>query len=653
MRSSCDGTLSAMAVTPRGSLPERLEDLVLLRSRGRVGLAVDSVVGRHLVAIEDLPAGQPALVDESLLAGGNAARALRVAGRPDDVDSMLEAWDRPDDEVSGNPLAHVDVFCSYALLKAEAAVGSAEASSRVERIKTWFFLPMSEEVDRDEQTDKLQLVLDALRPELRRRVSLDELRHLDDVLSRNLEEFSAEATIMHGGLDGACVDATERPPWLGRRRYQGIFPCKDLVQHSCAPNCASVGGVMSSPRAVSEQLVLQLVPLVDIPKGTQLTWNYLPYWKSLWPTQMRRGALQETWRFLCGCVRCTGGAPERVVRYHCPSCESDGLCPSASCTVTPPDIRDTGELGVFGHAAALSNVAELRCCSCGECFPGSSIACRERLEHEVALLSVPDACCLLERVQREADRHLLAPTHFLFVDHASLVLENASKVAASKDLTCKGVDVARVNLLLHELAASADLVDSALIRALGANIAGQHTQLVWVRLYRALCTGHARDFESCLDIARQAWQGRDGTSAVMHSIDLICTSPHSFVSNSFAPAAVAAERVRVEAWLGRSAVSDESFSLWALRRMWLWPSFDFAPVSDNDSSDAENGALASTTSGPTDVAVPGPRHRRRVVRKPGKVPKRSAGTGKKSVRTLKRRGHKLRKTRDAIGAVDS
>lgn len=167
-------------------------------------------------------------------------------------------------------------------------------------------------------------------------------------------------------------------------------------------------------------------------------------------------------------------------------------------------MADGAELGFRSHASALSSVTELRCYSCDGRFPSSNTACRERLEHEAALLSGPDACCPLERVQREADRHLLAPTHFLFVDHASLTLENAPKTAFSKDLTRVGVDVSFVNSFLQEIAASAALVDSALVRAFGANIAGLHTQLVWVRLYRALCTGSAGDFESCLETARQA-----------------------------------------------------------------------------------------------------------------------------------------------------
>lgn len=79
---------------------------------------------------------------------------------------------------------------------------------------------------------------EALRPELRAATSLEDLKRFDDVLMRNAEEFTGAPTVL-----GSYRARDGRPPCFGRRRYQGIFPCKDLIQHSCEPNCMTVAGM--------------------------------------------------------------------------------------------------------------------------------------------------------------------------------------------------------------------------------------------------------------------------------------------------------------------------------------------------------------------------------------------------------------------------
>lgn len=137
----------------------------------------------------------------------------------------------------------------------------------------------------------------------------------------------------------------------------------------------------SSKEPASLRLSMQIVPLRTIAAGEQLSWCYLPYWKQLWPTQLRRRALQESWHFHCRCPRCAGDAPERVMAFRCPACSCGELCPAAPCA------------GDDGHVSALASVAALVCGGCGlklERGGGSHAGYLERcLAQEGAVFALP------------------------------------------------------------------------------------------------------------------------------------------------------------------------------------------------------------------------------------------------------------------------
>merc|ERR1712196_167534 len=155
------------------------------------------------------------------------------------------------------------------------------------------------------------MIRGALKPQYKKAFSVDSLRPFDDILQKNLEEFSGPPCVRQSAIEGA-------PAYLAKGRYQGLFACKDLIQHSCFPNCMT-----HAPPPVIEdgkmRLVQQIVPLRRISKGERLTWSYLPYWKLLWPTQCRRQVLSESWHFMCCCQRCTGPVREVTMAFICPA----------------------------------------------------------------------------------------------------------------------------------------------------------------------------------------------------------------------------------------------------------------------------------------------------------------------------------------------
>ena len=436
-----------------------LAEHVRLCSEGRLALAENDELGRYLVATEDLPPGRPVLTERALLAGNDAAPSLRLAANPRDAAGMAMAWERP--EAGGsNPMAHFDIFSAFALHAAGEApeISPERQKELLGRVQRWFCRPGTDDkVDREAQSEKLEMLHGALRPGVRARVSLDELRRFDDALTRNAEEFTGAPAIL--GAEGAG-----RTPFLGRRRFQGIFPCKDLIQHSCDPNVLSVAGPEEGEAGAMLRMVIQLVPLRAIAKGEQLSWCYLPYWKQLWPTQLRRHVLQECWHFVCRCPRCAGPAQERVMAFKCPACGRGELCPQAPCAA--PDVD-------AGHGGALAAVQALACGACSLKLArgdphGPHAGYAERcLSLEAAAFRAPWRGVLGRDLEAAGPLDLLASTHWLLSDHASHELENAPAILDARAMAGDGADIGAVEEFLRRQAANAELVAQALVRLIG------------------------------------------------------------------------------------------------------------------------------------------------------------------------------------------
>ena len=155
-------------------------------------------------------------------------------------------------------------------------------------------------------------------------------------MTRNVEDFTDSFHISGSGEHGYFI------PSLRWRRLQGLFPCKDLIEHSCQPNCLMVTGVVASARPShsrdlhsscndDDDILTEVLPLREIKEGERLSISYLPYWRLLWPTELRRWALWNGWGFVCGCIRCVGAAREVSMSFNCPLCGSDDLCPEGPC----------------------------------------------------------------------------------------------------------------------------------------------------------------------------------------------------------------------------------------------------------------------------------------------------------------------------------
>lgn len=609
--------------------PGELAELVALRSQGALRLAEDDEVRRHLVATRDLAAHEPVLTESAILCGSDDAPSLRIACRPEDAEGMMEAWERPEGGGS-NPLAHFDLFCRYTLEKArakKAAGRPSDAAARLDRVARWFCRPEEgDDIDRQCQAEKLKMLLGALRPELRRMVSLEELQRFDDVLTRNAEEFTgAPSILLTSGESG-------RPPAFGRRRFQGIFPCKDLIQHSCEPNCMTVAGPAGSG------LKMHIVPLRPIKAGEQLTWNYLPYWKQLWPTQLRRQALREGWHFHCRCRRCSGGdsAPELTMQFRCPGCDKGELCPATPCAVEEP--------AGAGHVASLRSVSEMVCRSCelrihrdipeGSPHAGYVERC---VAQEAVGFSLP------WRGVRGRDfgavdpgmLDLMAEHHWVHADHASHELENGPAILAEDLDGARPQGTPRTELVrkaLDVFAEAAERVASALVRFLGHS---RSVALPELQLTRAICTGSPADWDACLQVHITAFRDLPAVESTMAAARCLAESRRSFFEHELArqPQAAAElfrhqpfleqEEVLVRQWVPAALpdnARDPSADLetWSLRRMWLCPDVGWTPPDEEGEEEKEEegaeeeepGASASVGATARERVGQGPTRRR-------------------------------------------
>lgn len=586
-----------------------------------------------MVATRPLPAGLPVLTEPAIFCGSDDAQAIRRACQPDDVQGMLEAWERPR-EGGSNPLAHFDLFCQYALAReeAEADVGGV-AAAMVRRAKEWFCVPEDGEVDLAEQRQKVEMVHGAFRPELRRLVSVAELTHLDGVARRNAEELAGAPA-----LQLPAAGSSGRPPCLAPRRFQGIFACKDLIQHSCAANCATVAGPPSDgvdggcagplPACGTARLVQHIVPLRALEAGERLSWNYLPYWKQLWPTDQRRMALSESWNFHCRCARCEGPRPEASMAFKCPACGADELCPAGPCTVPG------GAAGDAGHAEALGAVRAMVCLQCGVRLPVESSSDRQAapcsaaqggcsahagyvercMAQEAAGFALPWMGALgrdLQGARGRGELSLLAPSHWLLADQASHDLENVQDALELHDLSCAargaGAELA-LTRCMNDLARGAGVVSAALQRLHGPVIC---TALPELALYGAVFGDREDRWDACRASYHTVLGGFAAGRATAETVGALCDSLPLFISRELArlermrarlpgdagaqdvPGAEAllrAESDRVVSWLGRGCTTEcQGCTVWATRRLWSCPDFGWQAPEEGEEEETGGG----------------------------------------------------------------
>eukprot|EP00571_Detonula_confervacea_P004486 CAMPEP_0172326350 /NCGR_PEP_ID=MMETSP1058-20130122/56254_1 /TAXON_ID=83371 /ORGANISM="Detonula confervacea, Strain CCMP 353" /LENGTH=546 /DNA_ID=CAMNT_0013043107 /DNA_START=225 /DNA_END=1862 /DNA_ORIENTATION=- len=93
-------------------------------------------------------------------------------------------------------------------------------------------------------------------------------------------------------------------------RLLGVYPLSAMINHSCSPNAVRVFGRIPSPNSKTEpseidnfqgREVMIVHANAHIPKGTEITWAYLP---PSTPFAARREMLRSRFRFTCQCTRC-------------------------------------------------------------------------------------------------------------------------------------------------------------------------------------------------------------------------------------------------------------------------------------------------------------------------------------------------------------
>jgi hypothetical protein len=88
-------------------------------------------------------------------------------------------------------------------------------------------------------------------------------------------------------------------------RILGAYPLAAMINHSCCPNSVKVFSRKASDSSTSATSADREVMIVhsntNIPKGTEITWSYLP---SSTPYSIRREALITKYGFTCQCNRC-------------------------------------------------------------------------------------------------------------------------------------------------------------------------------------------------------------------------------------------------------------------------------------------------------------------------------------------------------------
>jgi len=373
-----------------------------------------------------------------------------------------------------------------------------------------------------------------------------------------------------------------------------------------------------------------VIPLRPIATGERLTWNYLPYWKWLWPTHLRQEALREGWDFLCACERCVGHERETTMAFVCPRCDKSDLCPARPCAAAPatqsvqdpPSVSGSCCSQGHGHCDALGQIAELRCDGCalqlcrgefGGLYSGYFDRC---LAQEEAVFALPWRG-VLGRDPNEfrpvGEAILLSERHWLRADHASHILENAPAIFQDKGLAGPGVDASIVSSELKRLAEAADCVEAALIRLLRHKRA---TILPELSMYKALATGEQRDWDVCGDVHRRVYEGCRGALGTIAASERLLTSRCGFVDAGLRLEPAAMERLalqldgagasvggvsedevaHVNGWIGAAAVCADGgrdaangLGAWVLRRMWLCPGYG-ASAEPDDAEQSDSGS---------------------------------------------------------------
>ena len=102
---------------------------------------------------------------------------------------------------------------------------------------------------------------------------------------------------------------------------QGLFPTCSIINHSCQANTVCFA---------TEDLRFVCRAVVDIPRGAEITTNYLYYQYHCFGNTYRVSELQDYWHFSCNCDRCgdPGELGSGVDRVLCDQCGQHTLTPA-------------------------------------------------------------------------------------------------------------------------------------------------------------------------------------------------------------------------------------------------------------------------------------------------------------------------------------
>ena len=152
--------------------------------------------------------------------------------------------------------------------------------------------------------------------------SINDIRELDEntilhIIRRNAfgPDFHNYDRIAHcwSMKRGMSTDNVNSNNSIYYNRILGAYPLAAMINHSCCPNSVkvfsripnittSLNGDNNSSNATSTDREVMIVHAnTNIPKGTEITWSYLP---SSTPYSIRHEALITKYGFVCQCNRC-------------------------------------------------------------------------------------------------------------------------------------------------------------------------------------------------------------------------------------------------------------------------------------------------------------------------------------------------------------
>ena len=135
---------------------------------------------------------------------------------------------------------------------------------------------------------------------------------LDKETILNIIRINAFGPDYHNYSKIAKYWSTSRDNTENYNRLLGVYPLAAMINHSCSPNAVRVFGripdTSDNDKSASEidniqgREVMIVHATTSIPKGTEITWSYIP---PSTPFAPRRELLRSNYGFTCNCTRCT------------------------------------------------------------------------------------------------------------------------------------------------------------------------------------------------------------------------------------------------------------------------------------------------------------------------------------------------------------